>query len=113
MIGFSKNGKNYIRVSRNALNMYLDIVSPNRRKFDDNDNKIYFSCSLKDKQKIWCDTCNSGIGSWSNACTKVISCINLIKYSEILMKDVDKDEKIDTQDFVTVEIDYNDDNKTI
>lgn len=108
MIRFSKNGKNYIRVSRNALNMYLDIVSPNRRKFDDIDNKIYFSCSLKDKQKMWCDICNSGIGSWTNACTKVISCINVVKYSEILMKIKESDDEI-----LDVEIDCNDDKKTI
>ena len=103
---FLKNGKVYMNFSVYNFNKYLDIVSPYRIK--NYDNKLFLPCSLQDNNKIWCDTCNSGIGGWTNSCVKIISSINAVKYSEILMKE-NKEEK----EYKDVEIDCNDDNKTI
>ena len=105
---FLNNGKKYLRVSVYNFNKYLDIVSPYRIK--NFDNKIFLPCSLKDSKKMWCDTCNSGIGSWTNSCIKTISSINVVKYSEILKK---VDDEKDINNYTTVEIDCNDDNQTI
>ena len=101
---FLKNGRTYLRVSSKTLNIYLDIVSPNRKVGD----TINSSCSLRESKNMWCDACNTGIGSWKNTCVKVISCENLLKYSEIFMNGEDLHENLED-----IEIDCNDDKKTI
>jgi len=99
---FLKNGNEYLRISKNKWNNYLNHVSPHRKS----DHNI-LKCSLRDKSSFWCDTCNTGIGSFTNSCVNIISSINLQKYQNIL-----KDED-DNNEFYVIKIDRNDDNGTI
>ena len=64
------NGKEYLRLSKNIWEKYLDTTSPYR-----NLTNSKLPCALQDKRYIWCDNCNKGIGSWSNSCIKIISTI--------------------------------------
>jgi hypothetical protein len=96
-----KNGKEYLTVSKISWNNYLNIMSPNR---DISNKLIKKDCSLKEKYPIWCDNCNTGIGSWSNSCTNIINSINLLKYSELFKKDENNSKNIH------IEIDRNDKN---
>jgi len=101
----NKNGKQYLKVTYYNWNKYLNIVSPHRKS-----DKNILCCGLLDKNKrLWCDTCNTGIGSWSNACVNMITSINLQKYSHVFCEDI-KDVDLD---FHLVKIDNNDDNSTI
>jgi hypothetical protein len=101
-----KNGKEYIRLSETIFNNYLNTVSPYRNK-NLNEN-LYQVCGLKDKNLMWCNTCNSYIGSWSNSCNKIINILNLIRYDDILSKD-----NIPNEKYYDIEIDRNADNNTI
>ena len=96
------NGQEYLRLSKNIWDKYLDITSPYRNLTSSN-----LPCALKDTQNIWCDNCNKGIGSWSNSCIKMISTINLVRYDYIL-----SEENI-SADTVDIELDRNTDNKVI
>lgn len=100
-----KNGKEFLKVSKPTWQKYLDHVSPYRNKYRDN-GLPYLDCGLKTKYYMWCDTCNTSIGYWSNSCNFIISSINLQKYSDIFKEDELKNE-------IHVEIDRNDDKKTI
>lgn len=102
---FFKNGKEYLRISKKNWNNYLNIVSPYRKS----DNNI-LECSLRDKNSFWCNTCNVGIGSFTNSCVNIISSINLQKYENILNDINDSDENIE---FYVIKIDRNDNNSTI
>ena len=82
----SKNGKEYLKVARKSWKTYLDIKSPNRY-YDYN----IMRCSFDDKKNAWCNTCNSGIGSWSDTCVNTITSLNLKKYEDILSKTDNKD----------------------
>lgn len=98
-----KNGKEYLKISHKTWKNYLDEVAP-FRKYDIN----ILHCSLKDKNVFWCNTCNTGIGSWKNSCVHIISSLNLVKYEDIL-----KEEKVDKNNFYEIEIDRNDNKSTI
>jgi len=100
-----KNGKEFLKVSKPVWEKYLDNVSPYRNRYIKND-LLYLNCGLKTKYYMWCDTCNTSIGCWSNSCNFVISSLNLQKYSEIFHTDELKDE-------IHIEIDRNDDKNTI
>ena len=99
---FFKNGNEYLRISKKNWNSYLNIFSPHRKS----DNNI-LKCSLRDKNSFWCDTCNTGIGSFTNSCVNIISSINLQKYENILKDDIENNE------FYIIKIDRNDNNGTI
>jgi hypothetical protein len=101
-----RNGKEYLRISENIWKFYLDKVSP-YKIINDNFLNPTLICALKDKNIMWCDTCNTGIGSWTNSCVKKITSINLIRYQDILLKN-DLETKI-----IDIEIDRNDNNKVI
>jgi len=81
---FSKNGKNYVKISRKSWKSYLDIKSPHR---------YYDYNALECSKNVWCATCNSGLGSWSETCVNKITNFNLQKYQNILSKRDEKDEK--------------------
>jgi hypothetical protein len=100
----NRNGKAYLKVSYANWNNYLNIVSPHR-----NSDKNVMYCAFRDKTKTWCDTCDTGIGSWTNSCVNIISSINLQKYSHMFSDGV-KDTDFN---FHLVKIDGNDDNGTI
>jgi len=99
-----KNGKEFLKVSKPTWEKYLDNVSPYRNK---NISLQYFNCAIKNKDHMWCYTCNTGIGNWLNSCNFVISSLNLQKYSHIFENDKDCKDKI------LIEVDRNDDKKTI
>ena len=100
---FIKNGKEFIRVNRTNWEQYLDIVSPFRTV-----NYGEYNCSLRQKTS-WCDNCNTGIGSYKNACVNIISSLNLQKYEKILTKNnKDSNSKV-----FEIEIDRNDNKGTI
>lgn len=101
-----RNGKEYLRISENIWKMYLDKVSP-YKIVNDNFLNPTLMCALKDKNVMWCETCNTGIGSWSNSCVKKITGINLVRYEDILSK-IDLETKN-----IDIEIDRNDNNKVI
>ena len=100
---YSKNGKDFLRVSKKTWNNYLDIVSPYRNK---ENNILYYKCGLKNKY-MWCDTCNTPIGNWTKSCNFVISSLNLQEYSNIFKNEDDK------KDDIYIEIDRNDDKNTV
>ena len=81
---FSKNGKKYVNISRKSWKSYLDIKSPHR---------YYDYNTLECSKNVWCATCNSGLGSWSETCVNKITNFNLQKYQNILSKRDEKDEK--------------------
>ena len=101
-----KNGKDYLRISENVWKIYLEQISP-YKTINNNFLNPTIVCALKDKKITWCDSCNKGIGSWSESCVKTISSLNFVKYENILSKENAKDNIID------IEIDRNDDNKVI
>jgi hypothetical protein len=100
------NGKEYLKVSKKSWNIYMKFINNDYNTiFSEENSKKY--CGLKNKYSNWCYSCNSTIGTWKNNCIFIISPTNLIKYSDFLNKVEDKDENI------LIEIDRNDDNKTI
>ncbi len=110
-----KNGKEYLKISKNSWNNYLKITNPNSHEFDIKNSEKY--CGLKEKYSNYCFTCNSEIGNWSNNCNFIINTINLNKYSYILNikdKNDENDEIEENIETVIIEIDRNDNNnKTI
>jgi hypothetical protein len=102
---FIRRGKEYLKVPNKNWNNYLNIVSPHRKT----DKSIKNRCALKEKELLWCDTCNTGIGSWKNSCVNVITSLNYVKYENILKLD-DND---DVNFFYEIELDRNDDKSTI
>jgi hypothetical protein len=94
-----KAGKEFIKFSKTNWNNYLNIVSKNRLC----DKSFADKCSLNIKNSVWCTSCNTGIGSWSNSCVNKITGLNYEKYKNIL-KDNEKD-----INFYEIEIDRNDD----
>jgi hypothetical protein len=98
-----RNGKEYLKIGHKKWNTYLNEVAP-YRKYDINIKK----CSLRDKNVFWCNTCNTGIGSWKNSCVHIISSLNLVRYSDIL-----REEEIDENNHYEIEIDRNDNKSTI
>ena len=103
---FIRHGKEYLKVNRANWNNYLNIVSPNRR----HERNVQNRCALKERHLLWCDNCNSGIGSWTNSCVNVISSLNYVKHEDVLKKDSDGSE---CGDSVEIELDRNDDKGTI
>ncbi len=103
---FIRHGKEYLKVNNKNWNNYLNIVSPHRRLERDVQNR----CALKDKDLLWCDNCNSGIGSWKNSCVNVISSLNYVKYEDVLKND---DNNNESEKSVEIELDRNDDKGTI
>ena len=100
-----RNGKEFLRVSKNNWNSYLNITSPNRII-----DKSFINCCLKDRKDLmWCDTCNVGIGNLSNSCVNTITSINLQKYTSVLFKDFEKG----LTEFYEIDVDRNDNNSTI
>ena len=99
-----RNGKEILKVSKKNWNSYLNIVSPYRTT-----DKSFMNCSLKDrKDLLWCDTCNTTLGNFSNSCVNTITSINLQKYSSLLFKDFEN-----SDDWHEIDIDRNDNNSTI
>ena len=98
-----KNGKSYLKVSKNNWNLYLNKFSPNR-SFDNN----LLGCGLKNKNLNRCLVCNKDIGDWSYSCVNIISTLNLHKNSDMFTNDILKN-----NDFYEIEIDKNDDSSTI
>jgi hypothetical protein len=102
----SKNGKEYLKVARKSWKSYLDIKSPHRY-YDYNITQ----CSFDNKKDAWCNTCNSGIGSWSESCVNTITSLNLKKYEDILKKKDEENKK--EYHYYEIEIYRNDKNGTI
>jgi hypothetical protein len=102
----SKNGKEYLKVARKSWKTYLDIKSPHRY-YDYN----ALQCSFDNKKDAWCNTCNSGIGSWSESCVNTITSLNLKKYENILKENKSED-KLKEYHY-EIEIYRNDKNGTI
>jgi len=103
---FVRNGKEYVKVASKNWNNYLNIVSPYRKM----DKSIKNRCALKEKELLWCDTCNRGIGSWNNSCVNIITSLNYVKYENVL-KSYDKRDELNF--FYEIELDRNDDKSTI
>lgn len=103
-----KNGKEFLKVSKNCWNSYLRCINNEYSSIYSDRNVSSSFCGLKNKYSSWCYSCNSHIGSWKNNCAFIITSINLVKYS-YLLKNTSKDE----DDNVFIEIDRNDDKKTI
>ena len=101
-----KNGKDYLRISENIWKLYLEQTSP-YKTINNNFLNPSLQCALKDKKVSWCDSCNRGIGSWSQSCIKTITSINLVKYENILLNENTKD------NIIEIEIDRNDNSKVI
>lgn len=101
-----RNGKEYLKVASKNWNNYLNIVSPYRQT----DKSIKNRCALKEKELLWCDTCNRGIGSWSNSCVNIITSLNYVKYESVLKSHINSD---DVNFFYEIELDRNDDKSTI
>ena len=102
----TRNGKEFLKVSKKKWNLYLNIVSPHR-KYD----KSFMNCCLKDRKDLmWCDTCNTTLGNFSNSCVNTITSINLQKYS-LLFKD--SEEIKNSDNYYEIDIDINDNNSTI
>jgi len=100
----TRNGKEFLKISKRNWNSYLNIVSPCRTI-----DKSFLNCALKDrKELLWCDTCNVGLGSLTNSCVNVITSLNLNKYSYVLFKDDDND-----KESYNIDIDRNENNNTI
>ncbi len=100
-----RNGKEILKVSKQNWNSYLNIVSPHRTV-----DKSFMNCALKDRKDLmWCETCNTALGSLSNSCVNKITSLNLQKYSNILFKDFDKP----LGDFYEIDIDRNSNKSTI
>ena len=98
-----KNNKEYLKVSKLSWELYLNIKSPFR-----NVNKsIAYDCGLKNKQKTWCNSCNTGIGTWNNNCVNIINGVNLNTYKNILTK------YRNDHEFYIIEVDRNDNKSTI
>lgn len=95
-----------MKVNRVNWNNYLNIVSPHRRL----ERNVQNRCALKEKHLLWCDNCNSGIGSWTNSCVNIITSLNYVKHEDVLKKDSDGSE---CGDYMEIELDRNDDKSTI
>lgn len=104
----SKNGKEYLKIARKSWKSYLDIKSPHRY-YDYN----ALQCSFDNKKDAWCNTCNSGIGSWSDACVNTITSLNLKKYENILKENKTEHKILKDYHFYEIEIYRNDKNGTI
>ena len=102
----TQNGKEFLKVSKKCWISYL--------KFINSDYKSIYSeiesknnCGLKQKYSNMCYSCNSEIGEWKNSCAYIIQPINLMNYSYLFFESSREEENI------LIEIDRNDDNKTI
>ena len=84
---FVRNGVEYLRVPRQNWANYLNVVSP-YRKYDYNT----YNCALKNKN-LWCNVCNTSIGSWSNSCTNSITSLNLDVYEDLLSVETDSNDE--------------------
>ena len=102
-----KNGKELLKVSKSTWKSYLKILNSDYSSIYSDTNSKKF-CGLKNKTSTWCYSCNSDIGYWKNNCAFIISSLNLVKYS-YLLDHISKDEN----DNIFIEIDRNDDKKTI
>lgn len=102
-----KNGKEFLKVSKNCWNNYLRSINIEYCSIYSDRNAINF-CGLKNKYSSWCYSCNSHIGTWNNNCAFIINSINLVKYS-YLLENISDDETNN----ILIEIDRNDDKKTI
>lgn len=89
--------KEFIKILKSNWHNYLNIVSKNRLC----DKSYADKCSLNIKDSIWCPSCNTGIGSWSNSCVNKITGLNFEKYKNILNST--------SNNFYEIEIDRNDD----
>lgn len=98
-----RNTKEYLKINKSSWNEYLNIKSPYRNV----DKSEPYNCGLKNKNKIWCNSCNTGIGSWNENCVNIINGLNLKKYENILKKRKNED------DFHIIEIDRNNNKSTI
>ena len=102
-----RNGKEILKVSKKNWNSYLNIVSPYRTC-----DKSFMNCSLKDRKDLmWCDTCNTTLGNFSNSCVNTITSINLQTYNSLLFQDSKVIAKSDN--YYEIDIDRNDNNSTI
>ena len=101
-----RHGKEYLKVASKNWNNYLNIVSPYRKT----DKSVKNRCALKEKELLWCDTCNRGIGSWTNSCVNIITSLNYVRYENILKSEGNND---DVSFFYEIELDRNDDKSTI
>jgi hypothetical protein len=99
---FFQNGKKFIKVNHTNWKNYLNLKSPYRTN-----NFNSFNCALKNNESMCCDSCNVSIGSYTKSCVNIITSLNLQLYEDILIKDNLENE------FYNIEIDSNDDNKTI
>jgi hypothetical protein len=97
-----KNNKEYLKVSVNVWNNYLNKVSTYRIT-----DRSIINCSLKNNKKSWCESCNSGIGNFTNSCVNIITSINLLRYEHLLFS---KSKVSDYKEFYLIDIDRNDNN---
>ena len=99
-----KNGKSYLKISKEKWNLYLNKFSP-FRSYDNN----LTDCGLKNKNLIRCNVCNQDIGYWTNSCVNIISNINLQRNIDMLLE---KD-NLKSNNFYEIEIDKNDESHFI
>ena len=100
-----RNGKEFLKVSKNNWNTYLNLMSP-ARIADKSDNNCELSDNYPWKNK--CDTCNAVIGNFGNSCVNKITSINLQNHYHILSKDSEK-----MKEFYFIEVDRNNNKSTI
>jgi len=103
----SKNGKEFLKISKKYWNSYLRVINNEYSSIYSEKDAVNF-CGLKNKYSSWCYSCNSSIGNWNNNCAFIINSINLVKYSYLLEHISD-----DETNNIFIEIDRNDDKKTI